>query len=206
MSGIKTIIGICGGSGSGKTSLVEKISQNLGTEEITVLSMDDYYKPIEQQELDEKGEVNFDLPSAISVDLIIQDIQKLRNGETVRFKEYTFNNPSLEPKTKELKPKKILIVEGIFLLYYSEILEALDFSVYIDVDPHIQLSRRLERDLESRGYSEDQIKYQWENHVIPCFENYIKPFISKADLIIDNNEKDEFNIDPVLDKIHLTIA
>jgi uridine kinase len=201
---VKTIIGLCGGSGSGKTSIVDKISNEFDKSDITVLSMDDYYKSVDEQQKDENGEVNFDLPDAINIDQICRDIEALINGEKVTLLEYTFNNPLVEPKSKELYPNKILIIEGIFLLYYPEILEKMDFTVYIDVKPSVQLARRLKRDLETRGYSADQIKYQWENHVIPCFENYIKPFIDKADIIIDNNEKDAFNIEPVISKIHLS--
>lgn len=200
------IIGICGGSGSGKTSLVKKLAESLDPNDVSVLSMDDYYKEYDMQEQDENGIVNFDLPGAIEHDKIIQDISKLRLGETIQIKEYTFNNPEVKPKMKTLAPSKILIVEGIFLLFFQKILDQLDFLVYIDVDPHIQLSRRMKRDLKMRGYSEDQIRYQWENHVIPCFEEYIEPFIKNADIVIDNNEKDEFNVQPIIDKIHLVTA
>lgn len=206
MNEIKTIIGICGGSGSGKTSLVERISESFDEADISVLSMDDYYKEISEQKVDENGIVNFDLPDAIEIHRILEDLKELKNGNEVNLKEYTFNNPSIIPKYKVLRPTKILIIEGIFLLYFEELLKELDFSVYIDVDPHIQLSRRMKRDLNNRGYSKDQIKYQWENHVIPCFEKYIEPFISKADIIIDNNEKDEFNVQLIVDKIHLVTA
>lgn len=200
------IIGICGGSGSGKTSLVKKLAESLDPNDVSVLSMDDYYKEYDMQEQDENGIVNFDLPGAIEHDKIIQDISKLRLGETIQIKEYTFNNPEVKPKMKTLAPSKILIVEGIFLLFFQKILDQLDFLVYIDVDPHIQLSRRMKRDLKMRGYSKDQIRYQWENHVIPCFEEYIEPFIKNADIVIDNNEKDEFNVQPIIDKIHLVTA
>lgn len=206
MSEIKTIIGICGGSGSGKTSLVKKLSENYDASEVTVLSMDDYYKKLEHQQLDEEGIVNFDLPSAIEIDRIINDIQSLKEGKEVKLEEYTFNNPSLIPENKVLKPGKVLVVEGIFLLYFEEVLNELDFSVYIDVAPEIQLERRMKRDFEVRGYSKEQIIYQWENHVLPCFENYIEPFISKADIIVDNNGHGEFNIQPILDQILISTA
>lgn len=206
MNEIKMIIGICGGSGSGKTSLVKKLAESLDPNDVSILSMDDYYKEYDKQKLDENGIVNFDLPGAIEHERIIHDISKLKMGETIQIQEYTFNNPKMEPKLKTLTPSKILIVEGIFLLFFQDLLEQLDFSVYIDVDPHIQLSRRMKRDLKMRGYSEDQIRYQWENHVIPCFEEYIEPFIKNADIVIDNNEKDEFNVQPIIDKIHLVTA
>lgn len=200
------IVGICGGSGSGKTSLVNKLADTFGHEEIEILSMDDYYKKYEEQTKDENGIVNFDLPSAIEHERIIADVERLRRGETIQLTEYTFNNPNVQPAVKTLQPAKILIVEGIFLLYFQKLLDLLDFSVYIDVDPHIQLSRRMERDLKMRGYSAEQINYQWEHHVIPCFEKYIEPYIKNADIVIDNNEKDEFNVQPIIDKIHLVTA
>lgn len=200
------IVGICGGSGSGKTSLVNKVASTFQKGEVTVLSMDDYYKKFEEQSLDENGVVNFDLPDAIDHNRIVEDILKLKKGDTVSLTEYTFNNPNKKPAIKHLLPSKILIVEGIFLLYFKEILDQLDFSVYIEVDSQIQLSRRMKRDLKLRGYSEDQIIYQWENHVLPCFHRYIEPFVQNADIVINNDEKDEFNIQPILDKIQLVTA
>ena len=196
------IIGLCGGSGSGKSSLVQKIVNELNVGEFTILSMDDYYFNIEQQKKDENGFENFDLPTAIDINRIIEDIKKLKNGEVVELDEYTFNNPEASAKTKILKPNKIIIVEGIFLLYFHEVLELLDFSVYIDVDLDQQLKRRIKRDVKTRGYSEKQIKYQWEHHVLPCFTEYIKPYIKKADVVVDNNV--DFHLTPILDKIHIS--
>ena len=200
------VIGICGGSGSGKTSLVNKLVENFSKDEICILSMDDYYKSIEEQSLDENGVVNFDLPSAIRIDQILLDIEALKNGKEIELTEYTFNNPSLNPKKKVLKPAKILIIEGIFLLYYKELLDFVDLSVFIDVDRNIQLERRIIRDKNVRGYSEKDIQYQWDNHVLPCFEKFIEPNISKADVVIENNELDEFNVQPILHQIDLVIA
>lgn len=200
------IIGLCGGSGSGKTSLVEKISAELDPNNITILSMDDYYKTLDKQSKDKNGEVNFDLPSAIDIERIVSDLKKLKNGESVELLEYTFNNPAAEPKSKYLEPNKIVIIEGIFLFYFQEVLDLVDFSVYINVDLNLQYERRMKRDLMSRGYSEEQINYQWTNHVVPCFENYILPFASKADIVLNNNSHNDFNIEPVLNKIHLSFA
>lgn len=206
MSKIKTIIGICGGSGSGKTSLVKKLCQVYDPSDIEVLSMDDYYKQYEQQKLDSNGIVNFDLPEAIEYDRIVADIIKLKEGESVTIEEYTFNNPNISAQEKTMNPSRILIIEGIFLLFVKQILEQLDFAVYIEVNPEVQLNRRVERDINQRGYSKDQIIYQWENHVMPCFDEYIKPFIYKADIVIDNNAKGELNIQPIVDKIELETA
>ncbi|MCB0478956.1 MAG: uridine kinase [Crocinitomicaceae bacterium] len=206
MSKIKMIVGICGGSGSGKTSLVDKLASYFSQDEITILSMDDYYKKFEEQSKDANGIVNFDLPEAIEHDKIVRDIERLKNGEEIEITEYTFNNPKIQPATKVLKPAKVLIVEGIFLLYFKEILDLVDLSVYIEVDSNIQLTRRLERDLSVRGYSEEQIHYQWEHHVLPCFQNYIEPFVKNADIVINNNEKGEFNVQPIIDKIQFVTA
>lgn len=206
MSEIKTIIGLCGGSGSGKSRIVDQIKFELPNHEVAVLTMDDYYKPIEKQEKDENGMVNFDLPTAIEIENLLEDLNKLKNGESLEFQEYTFNNPNAKPKVKIVKPAEILIVEGIFLLHFQELVDQLDTSVYIDVEANLQLKRRLDRDMKIRGYTKDEILYQWEHHVIPCFDQYIQPNISKADIIIHNNEEGKFNTELVINHLKASLV
>ena len=149
------IIGICGGSGSGKTTLLKRLATRFGEWKPTVFSMDNYYLPIEDQYRDENGEVNFDLPTALDKVQLVQDLRRLKNGESIEVKEYHFNAPPGKNVLITLDPSEIIIVEGLFLFEYREVREMLDFSIFMDVDPQVQLDRRLYRDQETRGYSRE---------------------------------------------------
>lgn len=181
------IIGICGGSGSGKTTLLKRLSNHFKDKAPSIFSMDNYYKPIEMQFVDENQEVNFDLPSALYQDQLEADIASLSRGESIEVIEYHFNAPPDKRVLISLKPSELIIVEGLFLFHYGGVKNVLDFSIFIDVDLDVQLDRRLYRDQESRGYTRESILYQWNNHVMPCYDNYLLPYKDEADFIFRNN-------------------
>lgn len=195
------IIGICGGSGSGKTTLLNRLYTKYKHLQPSVFSMDNYYRPIEHQLIDENGEINFDLPSALDQTKLVHDLQKLVNGEEIVVKEYHFNSPPDKHVLITIRPSDIIIVEGLFLFHYPEVREVLDFSVFIDVDPKIQLDRRLYRDQETRGYSREAILYQWENHVIPCFDNYLLPYQNDADFLFRNDANADVDFEALTQEI-----
>ena len=182
------IIGICGGSGSGKTTLLKKIKSALGHENVSVFTMDNYYLPKEEQARDKNDSVNFDLPTALNEKQLCLDLQLLISGEEIKVKEYFFNAPVNETKTVSIPPNKVIIVEGLFLFYFEAVRASLDFSIYVDVDPKHQLSRRIVRDQKTRGYSREAILYQWNEHVVPCYEKYILPFRPTADFVFRNDD------------------
>ncbi|MGV3630171.1 MAG: uridine kinase family protein [Bacteroidota bacterium] len=181
------IIGICGGSGSGKTTLLKRLSQHYAQLSPSIFSMDNYYKPIHYQHVDENGEVNFDLPSALHEDQLITDLHALHRGEAIEVREYHFNAPPNKHVLITVNPSDIIIVEGLFSFHYSEVRSVLDLSIFIDVDLDVQLDRRLYRDQETRGYTREAILYQWKNHVIPCYENYLLPYRNDADFLFRND-------------------
>lgn len=183
------IIGICGGSSSGKTHFISKLKAQFSTEQLCVISQDEYYKEKKHQQLDEKGLPNFDLPTAIDIESFQKDLQKLMNGEAVHKLEYTFNNPTLVPKMLEFKPAPVIIVEGIFIFYFEELYKRLDFSIFIHTKKELQLKRRIKRDAEERGYDLDHVLYTNKHHVKPSYQKFIKPFRHEADIVIPNNER-----------------
>ena len=185
------VIGICGGSGSGKTTLLKKISSHFGSANVSIFTMDNYYHPIERQQKDKKGIVNFDLPTALDEQKLSSDLANLVSGKTVQVKEYFFNSPPDKNVLLTIVPKKIIIVEGLFLFHYVQVNQMLDFSIFVDVDLETQLDRRIYRDQESRGYDESDIIYQWNNHVTPCFNNYIEPFKEQSSFIYRNDKNSE---------------
>jgi len=181
------IIGIAGGSGSGKTLFLTSLLDQFNIGEICLISQDNYYKPRTQQPVDAKGIKNFDLPESIDFDAYKNDIIALKAGNTVSRPEYTFNNSKSVPRQIELKPAPVLVVEGIFVLYYKEIANLLDLKIFIDAKDHIKLKRRIIRDEKERGYDLDDVLYRYEHHVMPTYEKYIKPYKENADLIIPNH-------------------
>ena len=193
------IIGICGGSGSGKTTLLKRLATRFGEWKPTVFSMDNYYLPIEDQYRDENGEVNFDLPTALDKVQLVQDLRRLKNGESIEVKEYHFNAPPGKNVLITLDPSEIIIVEGLFLFEYREVREMLDFSIFMDVDPQVQLDRRLYRDQETRGYSREAILYQWNNHVLPCFEKFLLPYKDEADFLFNNDHQADQEFERLLE-------
>lgn len=182
------IIGICGGSGSGKTTLLKRLAQHFHGLKPSVFSMDNYYRPIHLQHVDEHGEVNFDLPTALNEFQLVDDLEKLSRGEDIEVIEYHFNAPPDKRVLITIQPSDLIIVEGLFLFHYPGVRRLLDFSIFIDVDLEVQLDRRLYRDQETRGYSHDAIMYQWKNHVLPCYENYLLPYQNEAHFLFRNNQ------------------
>jgi uridine kinase len=180
-------IGITGGSGSGKTYFIKTLASNFSAEEICLISQDHYYKPRDLQHVDEKGIQNFDLPEAIEREQLVHDIKKLKCGESLIKKEYTFNNPNAEPAILEFKPAPILIVEGLFVQYFPEVEQELDLRIFIEAKDHLKLSRRIRRDNEERGYDLNDVLYRYQHHVMPVYETLIEPLKHSADLIIPNN-------------------
>lgn len=184
-------IGITGGSGSGKTFFINKLAENFSPEEICIISQDHYYKPRDLQSTDGEGVKNFDLPAAIERERFHRDLLKLKNGETVRLQEYTFNNPSATPRILEFHPAPILIIEGLFVLYFEEIANQLDLKIFIEAKDYIKLSRRIKRDNDERGYDVNDVLYRFQNHVMPVYESIIRPLKHETDFIIPNNSNFE---------------
>ncbi len=200
------IIGICGGSGSGKTTLLKRMSNELKHLKPCVFSMDNYYLPITKQLKDENGEYNFDLPTALDREKLHQDLYHLSTGQSIEVKEYHFNSPPNKTTLITLHPSPIIIVEGLFLFYYEEVKRMIDFSIFMEVDHTTQLDRRLYRDQETRGYSREAIIYQWENHVLPCFNMYLQPFEQEADFRFHNDSRADDEFERLMYEVNMLIA
>lgn len=195
------VIGICGGSGSGKTTILKRLAEDFKQLKPSVFSMDNYYKPIQLQHKDENGVVNFDLPSALDKDKLIGDLKQLISGESIDVVEYQFNVSTNKHILITLDPSELIIVEGIFVFEYQEVFELLDYSIFIDVDLQVQLDRRLYRDQENRGYSRADVLYQWKNHVTPCYNKYIAPHETKADFIFHNDSRADGDYELLLNNL-----
>lgn len=195
------IVGISGGSGSGKTFFLNCFLEHFNKNEISLLSQDDYYIPVGELSAEENKLYNFDLPSAIDHKLFLEHIHTLLSGNTVRKKEYTFNNPAIKPRILEINPSPILIIEGLFILHFKEIAKLLDLKIFLDTREEIARQRRLNRDLLERGYSEEDILYKWDNHVSPSYKEFLLPFKDECDKVVSNNSHQAEDIISISKKI-----
>jgi uridine kinase len=194
-------IGITGGSGSGKTHFLTHLAKRFTESELCLLSQDNYYHPREQQKTDERGVKNFDLPEAIDHVQLVADINKLKRGEVLTRKEYTYNNPGAEPRTLVFKPAPILVIEGLFVQYFDDVARELDLKVFIEAKDYVKLSRRIQRDNAQRGYGLDDVLYRYHHHVMPVYEKLIEPLKHQADIVIPNNQ----HFDRALDMLSLAL-
>ena len=181
------LIGIIGGSGSGKTSFVRRLRESFSETEVCVVSMDDYYLPNEQQRRDHNDEINFDLPKSFDKKKLRQDIERLMAGETVEIQEYVFNNPSAKTKTLTIRPAPVIIIEGLFVFHFKKIVPLLDLKVFINAKEDLKIIRRIVRDQAEREDPLEGVLYKYQHHVSPAFERYILPYRDEADIVVNNN-------------------
>ncbi|GAB4004973.1 uridine kinase [Spirosoma migulaei] len=193
------IVGITGGSASGKTSFLKGVLSAFSDDQICLISQDNYYLSRDVIPVDDQGIHNFDLPETIDHHLYAKHIEQLHNGEIVTQKEYTFNNPAIVPRLLTFKPAPIIIVEGIFVFHFRELADQMDLKIFIDAKNSIKLERRVKRDAEERGYDLDDVMYRWKYHVKPTYRQFIKPYRAEADIVIPNNHHYQRGLDVVIE-------
>jgi uridine kinase len=188
MSNKPFLIGIAGGSGSGKTFFLKCFFSHFTPEQVSLVSQDDYYFPVADNMTAEENKLyNFDLPATIDKDHFVADMNTLLSGQSICKKEYTFNNPTAVPKMLEVKSAPIIIIEGLFIMHFREIADKLDMKIFIDTEEDVALQRRLKRDLLERGYSHDDVTYKWVNHVVPAYKEFLLPYKAECHKVITNN-------------------
>lgn len=189
------VIGITGGSGSGKTTFIKQLRQTFQNGEVCIISQDDYYRPREEQNVDSQGVKNFDLPKSINKKEFIRDVKKLLKGEKVARMEYTYNNEKASPRMLNFLPAPVLIVEGLFVYHFKKMKQLFDLKIFLHAKENLKVIRRIKRDRTERNYPLDDVLYRYENHVLPTFEKYIKPYMDDADIIINNNKNFEIGLE-----------
>lgn len=192
------IVGITGGSASGKTSFLKGVLNAFPNDQICLISQDNYYRTLDEILKDDQGIHNFDLPETIDHHLYAQHIEQLRLGQTVYQKEYVFNNPDVVPRMLTFRPAPIIVVEGIFVFHFRELADQMDLKIFIDAKNSIKLERRVKRDAEERGYDLDDVMYRWKYHVKPTYKQFIKPYRAEADIVIPNNVHYQKGLDVVI--------
>lgn len=178
------IIGIAGGTGSGKTTVVKKIIRQLPSDEIAVISQDSYYWDNGHLPLEERQKINFDHPHSIEFDLLVEHIKKLRAGEAVRQPIYSYLTCARGADTILVEPRKVIIIEGILILTNSDLRDLLDIKVFVQADADDRLARVIKRDIEQRGRTVEKVLERYAQTVKPMHVQFIEPSKAFADIII----------------------
>jgi uridine kinase len=199
--GNNIIIGIAGGSGSGKTSVAKALVKDLHLNGTVIIEQDWYYKDLAHLPQEERMKWNFDHPDSVEFDLLINDLNAMVRGETVNFPQYNYVTHSRTKETLTVAPQKVIIVEGIMVLYEARLRELLDIKLFVDTDPDIRFIRRLKRDIYKRGRAIDNVIDQYMQTVRPMHQTFVEPSKRFADVIIPEGGRNKVAIDLLRTKI-----
>ena len=191
------IIGIAGGTGCGKTTVVDTILKELPEGEVGIISQDSYYKDTSHLSYDERVKINFDHPRSIDFDLLVDHLKQLKAGKTIEQPIYSFVNHNRTGDTVNTHPRKVIIVEGILILTNKELRDLFDIKIYVHADSDERLIRRLKRDISERGRDIEEVLSRYQNTLKPMHEQFIEPMKKYADIIIPNNRYNTVAVDIV---------
>ncbi|HLL71096.1 MAG TPA: uridine kinase [Pyrinomonadaceae bacterium] len=200
------IIGICGGTGSGKTTVANKILQSVSANEVAFIQQDSYYRDLDQMPLDYRQKVNFDHPDAIDNDLMVEHVRALKSGRAVDLPIYDFKNHVRRRETLRMEPKLITIIEGILIFAEKRLLEEMDIKVFVDTPDDIRFIRRLRRDIAERGRTADSVIDQYLATVRPMHMQFVEPSKRCADVIIPEGGHNMVSIGLLSGKIRERLA
>ncbi|EIM5195117.1 uridine kinase [Staphylococcus pseudintermedius] len=200
-----TIIGIAGGSGSGKTSVTNKIMNNLEGHSVALIEQDYYYKDQSHLTFEQRLKTNYDHPFAFDNDLLIQNLKSLQSGQSVEVPTYDYTNHTRSDKTIAFQPKDVIIVEGIFALENEELRNMMDVKIYVDTDADLRILRRLVRDTKERGRTMESVIDQYLTVVRPMHNQFIEPTKKFADIIIPEGGSNKVAIDIITTKIQALV-
>lgn len=189
------IIGICGGTGSGKTTIARKIVETVGAKKVVLIEQDSYYRNLADMPLDERHQANFDHPDAIDSDLLVNHIKRLKAGDPVEMPIYDMVTHTRREDTETIKPKPVVIVEGILIFAEPRLLDLLDFRVYVDTPDDIRLMRRMKRDITERGRTFERTLEQYERTIRPMHFEFVEPSKRHADIIIPEGSQTGISVE-----------
>lgn len=194
-------IGVYGGTGSGKTTIVEQIVSEFPSSEIQVISQDSYYKDNSNISFEERCALNFDHPDAIDFKLLYQHVLALKNGETIEQPVYCYKTHNRIAKTISISPKKILIIEGILIMNYPKLRSLFDLKVFIDAHSDIRMERRVSRDITERGRTPEEVLERYLKTLKPMHQQFIEPMKVHADYVLENHKNTTLNLSDLVEKI-----
>jgi uridine kinase len=191
------IIGIAGGTGSGKTTVVNQIINELQHDEVDVIYQDSYYKDLSHLSMEERKRNNFDHPKSIDFDLLVNHLKILKTGDSIHQPVYSFTEHNRTDETLITKPRKVTIVEGILIFTHPDVREMFDIKIFVHADSDERLMRRLKRDIKDRGRDLDEVLNRYKTTLKPMHQQFIEPTKEYADIIIPNNRFNTVAIDIV---------
>jgi len=191
------IIGIAGGTGSGKTTVVNQILNQLSADEICVISQDSYYKATDDLTYEQRTKINFDHPKSIDFDLLVSHLKELKKGNTIEQPVYSFVTHNRLEDTLKTHPRKVVIVEGILIFNNLELRDMFDIKIFVHADADERLIRRLRRDIKERGRDLDEVLNRYQDTLKPMHQQFIEPTKNYADIIIPNDKHNTVAIDIV---------
>jgi len=200
------IIGIAGGSGSGKSTVVNKIIEGLPKDEVAVISQDSYYRDNGHLNAEERTKINFDHPSSIEFRLLIEHLDMLRNGKTIPMPIYSYVTCARAKETLPIKPQKVIIVEGILVFTNAKLRDRMDIKVFVDADADDRLMRIIWRDIEERGRSFKQVLTHYQTYVKPMHLQFIEPTKRYADIIIPQGGENHVAIEILSSRIKINLS
>lgn len=195
------LIGIAGASGSGKTLVAQTLYDALGSEKVVTLGEDSYYKDLAHLPFEERVKFNFDHPDAFDHELLVSHLDQLLQGQTIEHPVYDYSAHTRKKETRRLGPHQMIILEGILILSVPKLRELMDIKIYIDTPPDVCFIRRLQRDIDERGRTVDNVIQQYQNTVRPMYLQFIEPSKRYADIIIPHGGKNVIAIDIIKSKI-----
>ena len=194
------VIGIAGGTGSGKTTLMNQLI-NKFSNDITVLSHDNYYKRHDELTYEQRSQLNYDEPAALETDLMARHLDKLRQGETIECPVYDFTQHNRSSETITISPKKVIIVEGILIFENKPLRDLMDIKIFVDTDADVRLCRRIKRDVRMRGRTLESVLEQYQETVKPMHEMYVEPSKKFADIVVPEGGKNFVALDMITGRI-----
>jgi uridine kinase len=200
------IIGICGGTGSGKTTVANRILESVSKDEVVFLQQDSYYRDLDQLPLDIRNVVNFDHPDAIDNDLLVEHLRALKQGRSVELPLYDFKTHSRRAETLHVEPQPIIIIEGILIFAEPRLLDEMDIRVYVDTPDDIRFIRRLRRDVAERGRTVESVIEQYLSTVRPMHTQFVEPSKRCADVIIPEGGHNLVSISLISGRIRERLA
>jgi uridine kinase len=198
-------IGVAGGSGSGKTTVVRKLMESVATDEVSLLHHDSYYRDYRHLDTEQRSKINFDHPEALETPLLVEHLRALARGETVEVPVYDFRTHERTGRTRTVHPHRVVILDGLLILAEAEVRRMMDIKVYVDTDPDLRFIRRLQRDVEERGRSPESVIRQYLETVRPMHLEFVAPSRRWADIIVPEGGYNEVAVDMLVTKVDSTL-
>ena len=201
------LIGIAGGTGSGKTTLANRLVESFGGDEVSILRHDNYYKRHDDMLYEERCRLNYDHPDAFDTQLLYEHIRMLKDGKAVQMPVYDYTVHNRSDKAVEVNPAPVIMLEGIMIFAEQRLCDLMDIKVFVDTDADVRILRRIVRDVNQRGRSLDSVIDQYLTTVKPMHEQFVEPSKRRADIIIPEGGKNEVALDMLIERVrkHLSV-